>query len=192
MYNFKEILEKNEKIIYEGKPNMKKNNINPFAYFFAFSLLLFCQFILIWSVKTSTKDGAHGINLNFIFIFFIIIIFEGLLIYAIIYDKVLKKQKSNDAYCITNKRVLKYNSTNNSITSLYVVDCCDMRFTTTKKNFGNIYIGIKELNKNTIKNSNIKDIIKKIKDLNDSYIVFESIENPHYILSILENIKNNK
>ena len=67
-----------------------------------------------------------------------------------------------------------------------------MRFTTTKKNFGNIYIGIKELNKNTIKNSNIKDIIKKIKDLNDSYIVFESIENPHYILSILENIKNNK
>ena len=116
MFDFNNQLIEEETILYEGIPILGKTDKNILGELVVIGFILIIQILLIWSVVTKTGDGANGINLSFIIIFLTTLLFAALVVYNIIYKLFIKDKKiAKHQYCITNKRVIKYDGKNNEL-----------------------------------------------------------------------------
>lgn len=122
MYNFQKYLEKEEKILYQGQPMKNAETKKNIGLISVILFMLFVQGLMIWSLVTKTGDGANGINRNFIIVFLVTLFFQGISICDLVYDFFIKKKAIMDHFfCITNKRVFKYEEKKNKLDRKSVV-----------------------------------------------------------------------
>lgn len=199
MIEFEKLLDNDEYILYQGKAVSGKGNKNIFGSIIIILFMSFIQFALIWSLVTGTGDGANGIGFDFIGIFIISLLFDGVAIYNIIYLLFIKDKAVNDDYfCITNKRVLKYEQNKVKLVYGYLINYESIEVINEKKQFGDVQMfgALK-------KSDNAKQDLMQIKNMlfdqdptNMKMMILESIENPDMVVNIIkkareELLKNN-
>lgn len=194
MFDFNNQLIEEETILYEGIPILGKTDKNILGELVVIGFILIIQILLIWSVVTKTGDGANGINLSFIIIFLTTLLFASLVVYNIIYKLFIKDKKiAKHQYCITNKRVIKYDGKNNELIFGNLSNYEFIEVQNEKNNHGDLYMGVlinENVNSNTDTLIEIKNILLN-KNPNDApFIIFESIKNPYQVLNIVENARN--
>jgi len=189
MYNFNQILLENEEILYQGKsvPGKGKNNI----------IVIEAFIIIFFSVLPITIFFKELVASSWSILIFISILL-GLFcaIHCIIYTLFLKdKVTSSYQYCLTNLRILRYNNKKKILTHGFINEYIDIFISSTKDNYGDVifskytHIDVE----NDITNDTDRDAYIIESDKINTYILFESVENPHYIkklaLEIREKIK---
>ena len=187
MYNFEKHLEKDEKILYRGRPIPGKGDKSIGGCIFIILFMALMQGLMIWSVVTGTGDGADGINLSFIVIFGVTLLFDGIAFYNIFYLLFFKKKAvSDDYYCLTNKRAFKYESKKDKLVYGYLVNYEDMRCQNTKDGVGDVYMGIimKESSSSEEDLIRVKDIMFNPNPENMPTMLFECVEKPRNVLKI--------
>lgn len=187
MYDLKNHLDKDEKILYEDRPTPGKGDKSIGGCIFIVLFMALMQGLLIWSVVTGTGDGANGINLSFIIIFAVTLLFDAIAIYNIMYLSFFKKKSvSDDYYCLTNKRAFKYESKKDKLVYGYLVNYEDMRCLNIKDGYGDVYMGIimKESNSPETDLAMVKDIMFNPNPQNMPMINFESVSKPNEVLKI--------
>lgn len=194
MFDFNNQLIEEETILYEGIPILGKTDKNILGELVVIGFILIIQILLIWSVVTKTGDGANGINLSFIIIFLTTLLFAALVVYNIIYKLFIKDKKiAKHQYCITNKRVIKYDGKNNELIFGNLSNYEFIEVQNKKNNHGDLYMGVlinENVNSNTDTLIEIKNTLLN-KNPNDApFIIFESIKNPYQVLNIVENARN--
>ena len=189
-YDFSKHLLNDEKILWEGKPVPGKGSIPIAGLVFVICFMLLCIGLMIWSIVNKIGDGANGINIDFIAIIIVLLVFFGISMYGLIYYLFIKKHSvADDFYCITNKRALKYESKKDSLVYGYLENYVDIHCDNKKDGYGDLYMGI-ELDQN-----NYSDVSQALKDIsgllmhpnpeNMPNIVFESIEDPDEVHDIV-------
>lgn len=193
MYDFKNNLLENEEIIYEGRPVPGTGSKNIGGQLFIIAFISLMQFLLIWSVVTKTGDGVYGITLGFIIIFLSTLLFDALSIYSLIYTLFIKKKAvSDDYYCLTNKRALKYESKKDRLLFGYLINYDDIHCDSRKNGYGDLYMGIvyKETNNSGQDLNNIKELIFNKDPENMPWIIFESIHHPAQVCKLAKDARN--
>ena len=195
MFDFNKYLMKDEKIIWQGRPNpgkgAKVDSVSGYIFVFVFMLLV--QVLLIWSVITGTGDGANGVDLTFILFFSITLFFQGTIIWNAVYNTFIKpKIIADDYYCLTNKRALKYESKTNKLVYGYLIDYEDTGMINVKGGYGDVF-----LQKRVKESGNDQEDITKLCEtvLNHDptsmpYIKFESIKSPKTVLSLVNKARS--
>lgn len=192
MYDLKKCLDNDEKILYEGKsfPGKGSKSIKGSLLLILFIGLV--QGLMIWSVVTGTGDGAYGISFPFIMIMATTLLFDVIAIYNIIYLLFLKKRLvSDDYYCITNKRVFKYESKKDKLVYGYLASYEEIKILNEKDGYGDLYMGI-ILKENSSKEERMKVVKEHMLQSSSKpvpIIVFESIENPSGVVQIVQNAR---
>lgn len=185
MYNFEKLLFPDEKILYQGRPIPGKGHKNIRVTIFMLIFLALIQIIMFYTFKT------EGISLDAIVIFLVLFIFEGLLLYSFIYNVFIKKHAvSDDEYCLTNQRAFKYESKTGNLIFGYLANYRSIRTLNVKDNFGDVRM---EMIYKNVNNTNLaKNDLVELKNLmlhpneeNMPYMLFESIENPERIVSLI-------
>lgn len=184
MYNFQEHLEADEKILYQGQPILGKGSLNLKGLLAMLIFLVGCQALMIWSLLNEMGDGF---NLSFIFIFGIFTMFDILVLYSIIYNLFLKKHAvADDYFCLTNKRVFKYEEKKQKLIYGYLINYKDIKVVNEKDNYGDLYMGIiledDEVTADELET--LKELMFNPEPNNMPNITFESIENPKHVCEI--------
>ena len=189
MFDFSKILDSDEKILYQGRPVVGKGDKSIGGSIFIILFMLVIQVLMIWSLVTGTGDGADGITPTFIIIFAATLLFDGIAIYNIIYLKFLKdKTVSDDYYCITNKRALKFESKKDKLVYGYLVNYDIIEIVNQKDNVGDISMHV-EIKDNSFEAKNpeyVKDILMNPNPENMPTMIFECVENPKQVKKIIK------
>lgn len=167
MYNFSNHLLEGEKILYQGQPVPGKGSKSVGG-----SLLLICMGLIV------------GIGSLVSIVFFLVAaLFLGLGVYVLVYNLILKQKRiADDFYCLTNMRVMKYESKKNKLVFGYLAYYDEIRCNNVKDNFGDLYMGM-VINESSF----LKTIEYTKKSLTDPdpenmpSITFESIESPYKV-----------
>lgn len=193
MYDFEKILYENEKILYEGIsfPEKGDKNLKGILLLSGFSVLV--QFLLIWS--STNKDGTGDINISFIIIYLCSLSFLVLAIYLFINNLFLRKiNLRGNCFCITNKRVIKYEKKKDKITYGYLVNYNIIECYQIKNGYGDLHFQVNLENK--VSTGDIK-LLKELKNIalypnpeNMPHLEFEGIENPENVRNLAINARN--
>ncbi len=193
MYDFNSNLLENEEILYQGRPVPGKGdkNLKGLIFFTCFPIIM--QIILIWSVITGNGDGENGITFSFVIIFLVAGLLACFGLYGLYYNLIKKKKAvSDDFYCLTNIRVMKYESKKNKLVFGYLARYKDIHCDNVKDNFRDVYMGI-YLKDNYDDKENmgaLKDLMHpNLEDM--PFIVFESIEHPYKVMDLAIKAKQN-
>lgn len=181
MYNFEKELFSNEKIVCQGQSYSGKGKKNIGGLLLIVFFMLCIQILLIWSLITGTGDGAYGVNFNFIIIFMVTLLFQGIAVFGLVYNIFIKSKKiKGDCYCLTDSRILKYESKNNRIIYGYLENYDDIHYDSIKDGYGNLYIGITYSTTNDSKKDlkNILELAFNSDSENAPYIWLESVKDP--------------
>lgn len=189
MYNFKQHLEDDEKILYEGQATPGKGEKSVGGLIFVIGFMLCLQIAMIGAVVSKTGDGAKGIDSDFIFLFLITLAFEGIAVYALIYNFFIKKKAvADDYYCLTNKRAFKYETKKDKLVFGYLVNYEEIEVLNEKENYGDLRM-MMVVQENECKQMDINDIKELIFNPNPEdmpCITFEAIENPYIVLALAQ------
>lgn len=188
MYNFESKLFNGEKILYTGQPVPGKGHKN-FLLLLSALIILICVFILL-----IVQMFEQGISLNSLVIILVILLFIGLLGYSLIYNLFIKsKAVADDYYCITNQRVLKYESKTDTLRYGYLGNYEEIIATNIKDNYGDVKM---EMIYNQGDSNLTQEQLVELKDLllhpnpeNMPSMLFESIENPIQVANIVKKAK---
>lgn len=187
MYNFRTHLDDGEEILWQGQAFPGKGAKNIGGLLFLIIFVLGIQLLMIWSVVTGTGDGANGIDLSFIIIFGVTLLFSGIGIYGIVYNLFLKKKLvADDFYCLTDKRVFKYESNKNKLVYGYLMYYEEIRCDNVENGYGDLYFGIvlEESSDSVQTAAELKSIMANPNPENMPFINFESIEKPASVRNI--------
>lgn len=189
MYDFSQHLQKDEYILYQGRPVLGRGSkqVGGFIFVIVFSLVMLS--ILIWVYANKIGDGTNGIDLEFVIFFILILFFTVGGIWGLVYNLILKKKMiADDYYCITNLRVMKYESKKDKLVFGYLASYDDIKCKNMKNGFGDFYMGMDLEGEN---DNNIVDAVHTVKEVllhpnpeNMPCIMFESIEKPREVLKI--------
>lgn len=188
MYNFEQHLLKNEKILYQGRsvPGKGGKNIGGLLFLVLFSLVVLI--LLMWKFF-ETRGAEWNISLGIL----IILVFLGLGLYGLIYNVFLKRKRvADDFYCLTNQRVLKYESKKTKLVYGNLSTYEDIQCLNMKDNFGDVYFGIvlDEGNNDAQTLATLKELMVNPDPVNMPFIYFESIENPTQVMKLAEEARN--
>ena len=184
VYNFKEHLINDEEILYEGRPVPGKGNKQVWGYLFGIAFIGLMLVLLIWNLSKDT----NGLDFKYILFFTICGGFLLLFIWGLIYDLFIKKRAvSDDYYCLTNKRVLKYERKKDRLVFGYLKNYKTIQSEKVKNHFGDVRFEMDlstQYNSDTItpqELAEIKNMILHPDPNNMPSILFESIENPDHV-----------
>ena len=143
MYDFKQHLRDGEEILYEGRPHAGKGSKNIGGELFIIGFCVLILAILILSIVYKIGDGANGVNGTAIVFFAVIGFFVAICLWGAIYKLFIKKRAvADDYFCITNKRVMKYQSKKDELVygdiNKYKLISCDNE----KDGYGDITMSI--------------------------------------------------
>lgn len=93
MYNFKQNLNENEQILYEGRPVPGTGSKNVSGLLFIILFILIIQILMVLSVIFKLGDGAYGIDSGFIIIFGVTLFFDWIAIRGLYYNLFKKKRQ---------------------------------------------------------------------------------------------------
>ena len=194
MFDFHLYLEDNEEILYEGRPVPGKGNkqLGGILLIILFTGSLLALFLS--NAKFSDNLLSAKSNLSYILMLCLILFFLGLGCYALLYNFVFKKiQTSDDFYCLTNRRVMKYESRNQQLSYGYLGNYQRIYCTNEKDGFGDVHF-----EGNVTQNVPIdpKEKLRYIKEAalhpdreNTPSMLFESVEYPGAIQRLAETAK---
>lgn len=190
MYNFKEHLQEDEKILYEGRPVPGAGSKSIGGLIFVICFALGIQALMIWSVVTKTGDGAEGVNLGFIIMFLVATLFLGIGVYGLVYNLFLKKrQVADDFYCLTNIRAMKYEAKKDKLVFGYLEYYDDIYCSNVKNKYGDLYMGIVMDDSNSTSAHTLVNLMTNPNPENMPFISFESIENPHKVMKLAKSAR---
>ena len=86
MYNFEKELFNHEKIIYLGQSFPGKGGKNIGGALLIILFMLCIQGLMVWSLNGGIGDGEHGINLIYIILFLVTLLFDGIAVFILIYN----------------------------------------------------------------------------------------------------------
>ncbi len=183
---FEGMLEEDEKILISSKSNVSKTDMQ-LGRIFLMALFLLCT---IYGLFYAYK---HGGDFDII-IAAVVILFIVLILYAFLYNTVLKYKHKDEFYFVTNKRFVKY-SEKTGFNFRYIKDIEHIGIVREKNNYADLdfsFVSMKELNKlNDSKNiSNLANIIILMKDASKTNMSFSGVEDPEYIVSVITGIKS--
>lgn len=195
MFEFKKYFDDDEKILYQGKPNPKKGSKGLVWSIFWTLFFLMVLTLMLCSVFYGFGDGINGFDGNFIVVFLFVACLEIWAIYHLVYTLLFRRRDvSDELYCITNKRVFKYELTKNKISFGYLINYESIICYNIKDNFGDISFDANA--KDNISKNQKKYYIKWIpltpNPENMPEIIFRSVEHPDTIVKIAESARNNK
>lgn len=183
MYNFEKLLYPGEKILYKGKPVPGKGHKGIGALTISIIAFAFFIFLLIAQLK------EHWYDLNSIIILLVLLFFEGIFIYGLIYNLFIKKRiVADDEYCITNQRAFKYESKTGNLVFGYLKNYRSVRAMNVKDNYGDVRMEILYKDGKTLEKEDLKVLKNLMLHPNEEdmpYILFESIENPEAIVKLI-------
>lgn len=192
-FDFNSCLLKDEKILYQGRPTPDKGSKQAGGTLFLICFSLVLLGLLIWSLVTKTGDGSGGISITYIVFFVLSLFFLAIGIYSLVYNLFLKKRMlSDDFYCLTNMRALKYESRKKKLVFGYLAYYSNIICENMKNNYGDLSmsIDIDKVNNKSFDDNNPIDLLH-LKDLmldpnpeNMPFIVFQSIKNPKAVCEI--------
>ena len=187
MFNFENVLMRDEIILYQGKPTPGKGSksIGGILGILAF-VAVWCG-LLIWSVKTGTGDGADGIDSEFIIMMLVGLGFGALAIYAFIYNVFIKKKRvADDIYCLTNLRALKYETTTQKLTYGFLLKYDQIEVQNFKDGFGDVYMGIVAPDNLTEEQqlALVKEVLFNPKETDMPTMLFQCVDHPYEIMDI--------
>lgn len=186
MHDFSKVLKENEKIIYECRPNPGKGGKSILGIIFIITFMTVIQVVCAISSKAGNSQLSGS---DLLIIYLVTFLFDGASIYAFIYNVFLKKEKvSDDFYCITDKRILKYEQKDNKLVSGYIMNYQEIRVNNYKNGYGDLYMGI-VLDENNVNLAEIKNLAVNPNPENMPAITFESIQNPYKIAKVVESIR---
>lgn len=193
-FDFNSCLLQDEKILYQGRPTPGKGDkqVGGSLVVICFSLLWLG--LLIWSLVTKTGDGANGISLTYIIFIALGLLLFGLGIYSLVYNLYLKKKNvSDDFYCLTNMRAIKYESSKNKLVFGYLASYNNIVCENVKDNYGDLSMSIdisNEIDENDPDLLKLKDMMLNPNPENMPFVVFQSIENPEKVCQIAKNARD--
>jgi len=187
MYDFKKNLFPDEEIIYTGKavPGKGDKSLGGSLFLIGFSSVL-----LALMIYATLRDGFQFFQIIF---YGVILLFLGIGVYNIIYNIFLKKHLvKDDYYCLTNLRVLKYESKKDKLVYGYLYYYDEIKTINNKGGYGDLYFGIVIDDENT----DDKAVMKKLADLmtnpnpeNMPFITFGSIEKPMSVMKLAKDAR---
>lgn len=189
-FDFNSCLFKDEKILYQGRPTPGKGSKHVGGLLFLICFSLACLGLLIWSLVTKTGDGAYGISLTYTIFFIVLSAFLLLGIYGLVYILFFKKRMvSDDFYCLTNMRAIKYESRKKKLVFGYLAYYSDIHCSNIKNNHGDLFMSVNLANGNFTDGKEptlleLKDIMLHPNPENMPSICFESIENPEGVYQV--------
>lgn len=164
MYDFSKMLGENEKILWQGKPNLGKGSKNVGGEIFGII------FVLIFAIIFISQSIPIFIGCNIILI---------ILVYSIIFKLFLRDKKINgEFYCITNYRIMQFNSNTNDLIQAQLIDFNIVYCDNVKDEYGDFIIM-----KKSYENDNVIDSINGIINSKNSFS-FQAIENPEKVKDI--------
>lgn len=184
MYDFNKYLDEDETILSQGKavPGKGHKNIAGGVFLVVFSGIV--MLIMMLSLVYKIGDGAEGINISFVIIFAVALLFFGIGIYILIYDLILKKrQVSDDIFCLTDKRLFKYETKNDKLIYGYLAYFEKISCENVKDGYGDIHFSIEYERVRYKSETSIKlaNLITNPNPQNMPVIVLESISKPYEI-----------
>lgn len=194
--DFSKYLQNDEKIIQELRPSYGKGSTNKNTK--AISIILIIILIIHISVTAlimSSDDKSPIVIITITFLLFEVLSISGLIYNIFIKKKVIQ----DDYYCITNKRVFKYDLKKDKLVFGYIINYTfDIR--NEKDKAGDLYM---QVDLSSLNNSNDMKIVSITKNIlmhpnptNRPFICFECIEdvNDVYktILNLQKELKNGK
>lgn len=192
MYKFEQYLNSDEIILYQGRPVPGKGSKHVGGEIFIIVFTLIIQLLMIWSVVTKTGDGANGVDVSFVIIFSVTLLFSGIGIYSIIYKLFLKqKVVIDDYYYLTNERVFKYESKKDKLVYGYLINYEEIYSDSCKDGYGDVYFGIimKESGDSEEDMSKLMDHLITPDSQNMPTIKFESIKSPREVVKIAKDAR---
>lgn len=195
MYNFEKELFNHEKVICLGQSFPGKGGKNIGGALLIILFMLCIQGLMVWSLNGGIGDGEHGINLSYIILFLVTLLFDGIAVFVLIYNIFIKGRKINgDCFCLTNFRLLKYESKNNRVIYGYLENYDDIHCDSVKNGYGNLYIGsIYNLTDDKGKDlKNILEVAFNSDTENVPYIWLESVKQPLQLAELVIKIRNER
>lgn len=187
MYDFKKDLLKDENIVYTCRPTPGKGNKQIKESIFLFILATLTQIILFIVNKTKTD---LTLDMNIYIIIGVTIVVDLIALAKLIYNLYIKKYNvSDDYFCITTKRILKYEKRINRLSCGYIKKYKYIRIRNEKDGYGDIQFDtyVQDIiSKRDLDIPSIDDLKKDYSDLDR--IVIESVKNPKKIVKIVERI----
>lgn len=189
MYDFNSILKEGETILYQGRPEPGKGDKSIGGEIFVVVFMLIMEGLIIWA---ATDDG---IDLNVIIVFSVALFFQGICIYSILYKCFLKKYKvADDHYCITNKRVIKYEEKENKLVYGYVMNYAQVEVVNVKKGYGDVQMNVVLANEEEdlegVSVGEFKNIMLNSNPENMPLMIFESVQNPRQVARIVKEARD--
>ena len=184
MYDFTKHLEPDEKILYQCKAVPKSSITSSFIF-----LLLMIVMILLEIITYFIFIEYHK-NIVILIMFIILLFFNILFATGFIYNLFINRSKAKNCfYCLTNKRVFRYNLKKNKLIYGYLIDYADIRIHNVSHNCGDIYMGVILSSTSDVKTDlvNLATVLSDSK--NKPYICFSCIENPEYVLSLIRSAR---
>ena len=187
MYDFKKDLLKNENIVYTCRPTPGKGKKQITEALFLFILATLTQIILF--VVTKTKVDIT-LDMSIYIIVAVTIGVDLIAISKLIYNLYIKKYNvSDDYFCITTQRILKYESRIDRLSCGYIKNYKFIRIRNEKDGYGDIQFDkyVQDIiSKRDLDLPSLDDLKKDYNDLDR--MVIESVKNPKKIVKIVEKI----
>lgn len=194
MYNFESELYKDEYILYQGQAKAGKGSKNIVGLLIIFCFAFVMQLIVVNSVNNGKGDFANGITFEVVILFLATVLFEIIAINGLIYNCFIKKKSvDGNCYCITNKRALKYERKKDKLICGYLENYDDIKIYSEKKNVGDLHMQMEKMNGTGKEIEDLKlakEIIFNKDEENMPYIIFESVENPKELLTIVQTARD--
>ena len=178
MFDFNTVLTDNETIIYQGKPIPGKGKFNIKKTLSALLFLIFIEIAIL-----ITQENIFD-NLLFIII---ILIFILALLQAMKYNTIIRnKIAKENLYCMTNFRVLQYNTKENKLYYGYLARFSIIEIFNENNGYGDVSFSV-NLKTETGDKFSLKKIKKLSKDrTNMLEITFLCIKDPKEIVKLAE------
>jgi len=192
MYNFTKHLLPNEEIQRNIQPVPGKGGKNLLGYIFIIAFIGL-MFFIFFSFGTPSEDGISINPLSLIFLVFPLfgLALVAIAIHGIVYTLFFKaKTVENYSYCITNKRVLKYNSKKDKLTFCYLKNVDEFYCRNEKDNYGDVYIGIRSSSGSRQDAYRVKGIFSSFSKNEVPFLTFESVENPDEVIDWILDAKS--
>lgn len=187
MHDFKQDLKENEGIVYTCRPTPGKGNKQINEWLFLILLATITQIILL-SVSMTRSEIEFDMSRNLVL--GVTIIVDLIAISGLIYNYFIKKYKvSDDYFCITTERILKYEERTKKLSCGYIKKYKFVRIRNYKNGYGDIQFDsyVQDIvSKRDISLPNIEDFKQNYEDMDR--MVIESVKNPKKIAKIVKKI----
>lgn len=187
MYDFKKDLQQNEAIVYTCRPTPGKGDKQIKEWFFLLLLATVTQIILL-SVSITRSEIEFDMSRDLIL--GVTLVVDLIAISGLIYNYFIKKYNvSDDYFCITTNRILKYEERTKQLSCGYIKRYKYVRIRNYKNGYGDIQF-----------DAYVQDIVSKrdidipsLDDLKPNYndmdrMIIESVKNPKKIAKIVKKI----